>query len=130
MESAETALRIHPDKQTSTITKDNRFLEDATEATAHNCLMGSLHASRDADGFCGRQLLEDGTISMIETANLDVTGLPFDIAINELELIIKKLEQVDAGTAESRAIYERGEALKARCEQLMDQELESSAPPC
>jgi exodeoxyribonuclease VII small subunit len=67
---------------------------------------------------------------MIENTNLDVKGLPFDIAIRELETIIKRLEQVNAGTAESLAIYKRGEALKRRCEQIIDQEFASTVPPC
>lgn len=67
---------------------------------------------------------------MIENARLDVKGLSFDIAIRELESVIKLLAQVEPGTMESIAIYERGEALKRRCEQLMKQEFASSIPQC
>jgi exodeoxyribonuclease VII small subunit len=53
-------------------------------------------------------------------ANLpDVKRLPFERAIEELETIIKRLEEGKVPLEESVAIYERGEALKRRCEELL-----------
>jgi exodeoxyribonuclease VII small subunit len=58
---------------------------------------------------------------MAETNNTDVTKLPFERAIEELESIVKRLEEGKVPLEESVAIYERGEALKARCEDLLRQ---------
>ncbi len=49
----------------------------------------------------------------------DVKKLPFERAIEELESIIKRLEEGKVPLEESVAIYERGEALKRRCEDLL-----------
>jgi exodeoxyribonuclease VII small subunit len=49
----------------------------------------------------------------------DVKTLPFERAIDELESIVKRLEEGKVPLEESVAIYERGEALKARCEELL-----------
>ena len=46
----------------------------------------------------------------------DVTAMSFEMALAELEQIVAKLESGQAPLAESIAIYERGEALKAHCE--------------
>lgn len=51
----------------------------------------------------------------------DVTKLPFERAIEELESIVKRLEEGKVPLEESVAIYERGEALKSRCEELLRQ---------
>ncbi len=51
----------------------------------------------------------------------DVAGMSFEAALKELESIVGKLESGEAPLAESIAIYERGEALKAHCEQLLQQ---------
>ena len=53
--------------------------------------------------------------------NTDVKKLPFERAIDELETIVKRLEEGKVPLEESVAIYERGEALKARCEELLRQ---------
>ena len=45
--------------------------------------------------------------------------MPFERAIEELESIIKRLEDGKVPLAESVEIYERGEALKRRCEELL-----------
>ena len=42
--------------------------------------------------------------------------LPFERAIEELESIVKRLEEGKVPLEESVAIYERGGALKRRCE--------------
>jgi exodeoxyribonuclease VII small subunit len=54
-------------------------------------------------------------------SNADVKKLPFERAIEELESIVKRLEKGDVPLEESVAIYERGEALKRRCEELLAQ---------
>ena len=51
--------------------------------------------------------------------NADVSGLSFEKAIEELESIVKRLEEGKVPLEESVAIYERGEALKRRCEELL-----------
>ncbi len=52
-------------------------------------------------------------------APADVTGLPFEKALAELETIVTRLERGDVPLEESLAIYARGEALKAHCESLL-----------
>jgi exodeoxyribonuclease VII small subunit len=59
--------------------------------------------------------------TMADTAHSDVQRLPFEKAIEELELIVKRLEEGKVALEESVAIYERGEALKRRCEELLRQ---------
>ncbi len=58
---------------------------------------------------------------MAENSNTDVKKLPFERAIEELESIVKRLEEGKVPLEESVAIYERGEVLKARCEELLRQ---------
>ena len=56
---------------------------------------------------------------MAETENDDVKAMSFENALAELEKIVGMLEGGKAPLAESIAIYERGEALKAHCERLL-----------
>jgi len=56
-----------------------------------------------------------------ENAGADVRKLSFERAIEELESIVKRLEDGKVPLEESVAIYERGEALKRRCEELLRQ---------
>jgi exodeoxyribonuclease VII small subunit len=58
---------------------------------------------------------------MPEQNNSDVAKLPFERAIEELESIVKRLEEGKVPLEESVTIYERGEALKRRCEDLLRQ---------
>ncbi len=53
---------------------------------------------------------------MADPNHSDVASLSFEAALKELEDIVGKLEGGKAPLAESIAIYERGEALKAHCE--------------
>ena len=53
--------------------------------------------------------------------NTDVNKMPFERAIEELETIVKRLEEGKVPLEESVAIYERGEVLKRRCEDLLRQ---------
>jgi exodeoxyribonuclease VII small subunit len=58
---------------------------------------------------------------MAEANNSDVKQLTFERAIEELEGIVKRLEEGKVPLEESVAIYERGELLKRRCEELLRQ---------
>ncbi len=58
---------------------------------------------------------------MAENTQVDVKKLSFERAIEELESIVKRLEDGKVPLEESVAIYERGEALKRRCEELLRQ---------
>jgi exodeoxyribonuclease VII small subunit len=58
-------------------------------------------------------------LSVADNTYTDVKKLPFERAIEELETIIKRLEEGKVPLEESVAIYERGEALKRRCEELL-----------
>jgi exodeoxyribonuclease VII small subunit len=54
-----------------------------------------------------------------KNTNTDVAALPFEKALAELELIVQRLEKGDVALEESIRIYERGEALKGRCDALL-----------
>ena len=56
---------------------------------------------------------------MADTIHPDVKQLSFERAIEELETIVKRLEEGKVPLEESVAIYERGELLKRRCEELL-----------
>jgi exodeoxyribonuclease VII small subunit len=58
---------------------------------------------------------------MAESNNNDIKRLTFERAIEELESIVKRLEEGKVPLEESVAIYERGENLKRRCEELLRQ---------
>ena len=56
---------------------------------------------------------------MAEATHDDVKRLSFEKALAELESIVQRLEKGDVPLEESVAIYERGEILKRRCEELL-----------
>lgn len=57
---------------------------------------------------------------MTDTANNpDIKGMSFEAALAELERIVGSLESGDVPLDQSIAIYERGEALKKHCAQLL-----------
>jgi exodeoxyribonuclease VII small subunit len=58
---------------------------------------------------------------MADNSNAEVSKMPFERAIEELESIVKRLEEGKVPLEESVKIYERGEALKKRCEELLRQ---------
>ena len=58
---------------------------------------------------------------MAENLQGDVRKLSFERALEELESIVKRLEEGKVPLEESVTIYERGEALKKRCEELLRQ---------
>jgi len=49
----------------------------------------------------------------------DIKGMSFEAALKELELIVTRLERGDVDLEQSIEIYERGEALRAHCDQLL-----------
>lgn len=51
--------------------------------------------------------------------NEDVKTMSFEAALAELESIVGELERGDVALEESIAKYERGEALRARCDVLL-----------
>jgi exodeoxyribonuclease VII small subunit len=58
---------------------------------------------------------------MADTNHSDVQKMTFEKAIEELESIVKRLEEGKVPLEESVAMYERGEALKRRCDELLRQ---------
>lgn len=57
---------------------------------------------------------------MADTPNhADVKDMNFEMALKQLEEIVDKLERGDVPLDESIAIYERGEALRNRCDVLL-----------
>lgn len=58
---------------------------------------------------------------MAEASNNDVKKLLFERAIEELESIVKDLEGGKVPLEQSVTLYERGEALRTRCEELLRQ---------
>jgi exodeoxyribonuclease VII small subunit len=58
---------------------------------------------------------------MTVTTHADVKDQTFERSMEELESIVKRLEDGKVPLEESVAIYERGEALKRRCEDLLRQ---------
>jgi exodeoxyribonuclease VII small subunit len=56
---------------------------------------------------------------MAQKDNSDVGQMPFERAIDELESIVKRLEEGKVPLEVSVAIYERGEVLRRRCEELL-----------
>lgn len=51
--------------------------------------------------------------------NADIVEMPFETALAELEAIVDKLEKGSVSLEDSITLYERGEALKARCDELL-----------
>jgi exodeoxyribonuclease VII small subunit len=49
----------------------------------------------------------------------DLSSLPFEAAIAELEAIVDRLEKGAVALEDSIQLYERGERLKAHCEKLL-----------
>jgi exodeoxyribonuclease VII small subunit len=53
------------------------------------------------------------------TPNADIKAMSFEQALEALERIVDDLERGDVPLDQSIRIYERGEALKAHCDQLL-----------
>ena len=56
---------------------------------------------------------------MADNPHADVARLPFEKAMEELESIVRRLEEGKVPLEESVAIYERGEVLKRHCDALL-----------
>ena len=52
-------------------------------------------------------------------AKSDIANMPFETALAELEAIVDQLEKGAVALDESIRLYERGEALKRRCDGLL-----------
>ena len=50
----------------------------------------------------------------------EIESLSFEEAFRELEALVRKLESPDLSLDESLALFERGQALAARCGALLD----------
>jgi exodeoxyribonuclease VII small subunit len=49
----------------------------------------------------------------------DISKMPFEAAMTELEAIVDRLEKGSVTLEESINLYERGELLRARCDYLL-----------
>lgn len=49
----------------------------------------------------------------------DIKNLSFEVALQELETIIKKMENGEVKLSDSVSLYERGIALKNHCEEVL-----------
>ena len=56
---------------------------------------------------------------MTQSIPADISALPFEKALSELETIVGRLEKGDVALEESIALYARGDALRAQCETLL-----------
>ncbi len=55
----------------------------------------------------------------VPATNTEIAAMSFEDALKELEQIVDKLEKGTVGLEESIAVYARGEALKAHCNDLL-----------
>jgi exodeoxyribonuclease VII small subunit len=55
----------------------------------------------------------------VTEAKPDIVKMPFEAALAELEEIVDQLEKGAVALDESIRLYERGEALKKRCDELL-----------
>jgi len=55
----------------------------------------------------------------VTEAKPDVAKMPFEAALAELEAIVDQLEKGAVALDDSIRLYERGEALKRRCDELL-----------
>jgi exodeoxyribonuclease VII small subunit len=64
--------------------------------------------------------VKDATAMRSGRANFaDIKGMSFEAALKELEQIVSRLERGDVDLEQSIEIYERGEALRTHCDQLL-----------
>lgn len=66
-----------------------------------------------------RKAAEGGEMAKSSNDHADIAGMTFEQALKELELIVGKLERGDVELEPSIALYERGEALRVHCDQLL-----------
>jgi exodeoxyribonuclease VII small subunit len=70
-----------------------------------------------AKNHLGRGLASRG--ADVNEAKPDIPKMPFEAALAELEEIVDQLEKGAVALDESITLYERGEALKKRCDELL-----------
>jgi exodeoxyribonuclease VII small subunit len=63
--------------------------------------------------------MDEGTSSPA-AAGQDIAGMSFEQALAGLESIVQQLERGDVPLDQSISLYERGEALRAACQQRLD----------
>ena len=63
--------------------------------------------------------MDEGTAAPAK-AGQDITGMSFEQALSALEGIVQQLERGDVPLDQSINLYERGEALRAACQQRLD----------
>ncbi|QDH35061.1 exodeoxyribonuclease VII small subunit [Porphyrobacter sp. YT40] len=63
--------------------------------------------------------MDKGTSSPA-AAGQDIAQLSFEQALGQLEQIVQQLERGDVPLDQSISLYERGEALRAACQQRLD----------
>ncbi len=54
-----------------------------------------------------------------QSTHADIKSMSFEMALGELEQIVARLEHGDVPLEESINIYERGEALRTHCDNLL-----------
>jgi exodeoxyribonuclease VII small subunit len=62
----------------------------------------------------------DAGISSPAAGAADISGMSFEQALAALEEIVQQLERGDVPLDQSITLYERGEALRAACQQRLD----------
>lgn len=63
--------------------------------------------------------MDEGKASPAASAP-DISGMSFEEALGALEQIVQQLERGDVPLDQSIGLYERGEALRAACQQRLD----------
>ncbi|MEL6577584.1 MAG: exodeoxyribonuclease VII small subunit [Pseudomonadota bacterium] len=56
-----------------------------------------------------------------ENPNADIAAMSFEAALAELDSVVNRLEGGEVPLDQSIALYERGAALRARCEKLLEE---------
>jgi exodeoxyribonuclease VII small subunit len=64
------------------------------------------------------QAMDEGNASPV--AGPDIAAMSFEQALAALEQIVQQLERGDVPLDQSISLYERGEALRATCQQRLD----------
>ncbi|NCP14533.1 MAG: exodeoxyribonuclease VII small subunit [Sphingomonadales bacterium] len=67
--------------------------------------------------------MDEGTASPAAAGQAsahDIAGMSFEAALAALEQIVQALERGDVPLDQSISLYERGEALRAACQQRLD----------
>lgn len=59
-------------------------------------------------------------LARMDEGTPDIAGMSFEQALAALEAIVQQLERGDVPLDQSITLYERGEALRAACQQRLD----------